>query len=235
MAQAERLGTLAHLQYLRSDYAWTLLVLAPALTAGRAFRGDVAKVRESLDLLAKAGLDTRWPELATRAIVGDLDGLHAGLAGLEVQANPGPSYSAFDLAFAALHVEVSDITGDGTLARAALGPLQAAHAAGFAQVLGWVASVPRLLGVACRCLGNFPEAETWLRTAIAQAQQAPAPAEVARAQLNLAEVLVAVGDEQGGAVALDDAVSAFRRLGLPALLNRSEHLQVTLSRARSKE
>ena len=232
MTQADQLGTLAYLQYLRSDYAWTLLVLAPALTAGRAFRGDAARVQESIDMIAKAGVDTLWPDLAARAILGDADGLLARLAGLEVQANPGPSYSAFDLAFAALQVEVSDITGDADLARAALGPLQAAHAAGFAQVLGWVASVPRLLGVVYRCLGKYGEAETWLRTAIAQAEKAPAPVEVARAQLNLADVLVATGDEPGGTVALNDAASAFRRLGLTALLDRSEHLRLTLSEAR---
>ncbi len=132
-------------------------------------------------------------------------------------------------------MEVSDITGDADLARAALGPLQAAHAAGFAQVLGWVASVPRLLGVVYRCLGQYEEAETWLRTAIAQAEKAPAPVEVARAQLNLADVLVATGDEPGGTVALNDAASAFRRLGLTALLDRSEHLRLTLSRGAAVE
>ncbi len=74
LAQAERLGTLAHQQYLRSDYAWTLLVLAPALIAGRAYRGDVAGVNESISMIAEAGIDSPWPVLAGRAILGDAGG-----------------------------------------------------------------------------------------------------------------------------------------------------------------
>ena len=231
--QAERLGIMAHQQYLRSDYAWTLLVLAPALMTGRAFRGDAPKVQESVTMLAQAGIDSRWPGLAARAILGDQEELQAGLAGQRVEPKPRSSYSLFDLAFAAMQVEVCDVTGDADLARAALGPLEAAQAAGFAEVLGWVASVPRLLGVVCRCLGRHEEAEMWLRNAMAQAEKAPAPAEQARAQLNLAEVLVALGDEHAAAGAIDQAAAAFRHLGLTALLDRSDRLRLAVPRARS--
>jgi transcriptional regulator with XRE-family HTH domain/tetratricopeptide (TPR) repeat protein len=233
LAQAERLGTLAHQQYLRSDYAWTLLVLAPALICGRAYRGEVARVDESIAMVAQAGIDSPWPRLASRAILGELDEVKAGLAGQNVDASLRSSYSVFDLGFAAMQVEVCDVTGDAGLARAALAPLEAAHRAGFAQSLGWIASVPRLLGVVCRCLGRYQEAETWLRTALAQAEKAPAPAEVGRAQLNLAEVLRAQGDEAGAAGAIDRAAADFRHFGLAALLNRSERLRLDGPHARS--
>jgi tetratricopeptide (TPR) repeat protein/transcriptional regulator with XRE-family HTH domain len=226
--QAERLGILAHQQYLRSDYAWTLLVLAPSLLGGRAFRGDAIKVQESVDMLAQAGIASPWPALAARAILGDLEGVQEGLAEQRVEAKLRPSYSLFDLAFAAMQVEVCDVTEDADLARAALGPLQAAQAAGFAEVLGWVASVPRLLGVVHRCLGRFEEAEMWLRAAMTQAEKAPAPAELARTQLNLAEVLMALGDKQGAAAAIDEAAGAFRDFGLAALLDRSDRLRLAV-------
>jgi tetratricopeptide (TPR) repeat protein len=96
-----------------------------------------------------------------------------------------------------------------------------------------VASVPRLLGVVHRCLGRFEEAEMWLRTAMAQAEKAPAPAELARAQLNLAEVLMALGDEHGAAAAIDEAAAAFRHFGLVALLDRSERLRLAVPHAPS--
>jgi transcriptional regulator with XRE-family HTH domain/tetratricopeptide (TPR) repeat protein len=243
LAQAERLGTLAHQQYLRSDYAWTLLVLAPALISGRAYRGDAARVEESITMIAHAGIDSRWPGLAGRAILGDREVVQAALDGPELDgpkldgqsfdAHPGSSYSLFDLGFAAMQVEVCDVTGDTGVARAALGPLQAAHAAGFTQSLGWVASVPRLLGVVCRCLGRYQEAEMWLRTAVAQADKAPAQAERARAQLNLAEVLLARGDEPGAAAAIDEAAAAFRHFGLTPLLDRSQRLRLAVPHARS--
>jgi transcriptional regulator with XRE-family HTH domain/tetratricopeptide (TPR) repeat protein len=233
LPQAERLGILAHQQFLRSDYAWTLLVLTPALIAGRAFRGEAARVRESVEMLAQAGVDSRWPGLAAWAILGHHEELQAGLVGMHVDTKPRSSYSLFDLAFAAMQVEVCDVTGDADLARAAFGPLEAAQAAGFVEVLGWVASVPRLLGVVCRCLERYEEAEMWLRTAMAQAEKAPAPAEQARAQLNLAEVLMALGDEGAAAGAIEEAAAAFRHLGLAALLDRSDRLRLAVPRGRS--
>jgi tetratricopeptide (TPR) repeat protein len=184
-------------------------------------------------MLAQAGIDSPWPGLAAWAILGNLEELQAGLVGQHVEAKPRSSFSLFDLAFAAMQVEVCDVTGDAHLARAALGPLEAAQAAGFVEVLGWVASVPRLLGVVCRCLGRYEEAEMWLRTAMAQAEKAPAPAEQARAQLNLAEVLVALGDEEAAAGAIEEAAAAFRHLGLVALLDRLDRLRLAVRPRRS--
>jgi tetratricopeptide (TPR) repeat protein len=96
-----------------------------------------------------------------------------------------------------------------------------------------VASVPRLLGVVYRCLGRYEEAEAWLRAALAQAAAAPAPAELARTRLNLAEILMARGDETGASAAIDEAASAFRHLGLTALLDRSDRLRLAVPPTRS--
>ncbi len=41
-------------------------------------------------MIAKAGVDTLWPDLAARAILGDADGLLARLAGLDVRGESRP-------------------------------------------------------------------------------------------------------------------------------------------------
>jgi transcriptional regulator with XRE-family HTH domain/tetratricopeptide (TPR) repeat protein len=222
--QAERLGTLARQQYLRSDYQWTVLVLAPALVVGRALRGESARVSEAIQMVAQTGVDSRWFDLAARAILGEADAVQAGFPDAPFASRPGHAPSLFDLGLAALHAEVCDLTGDAELAQAAIGPLLAAHGAGFAQVVGWVASVPRLLGVVSRCLGRYDEAERWLRSAVAEAEDARAPSELARVRLNLAEVLLARGKERAAAPIIEQAARAVQELGLVALQVRCDRL-----------
>src|SRR6202034_2840325 len=170
-SDAERLGTLAHQQFLHSDYLWTALVLAPALLAGRAFRGEAALTQEAIQLIGSTGVDIRRFDLAARAVLGDVAAVRAAVAERPFEPFQGPPYRLFDLAFAARQVEVCDVTGDPALARASLGPLEAAQARGFEHVIGWVASVPRLLGVAHRCLGRFDDAEACLRQAVQKAKR----------------------------------------------------------------
>lgn len=93
--------------------------------------------------------------------------------------------------------------------------------------------MPRLLGVVYRCLGHYERAEMWLTDAIAQARQAPAPAELARAQLNLAQVFMARGEERAATAAIDESARTFAALGLSALLARSLQLRLTLGPGRS--
>jgi tetratricopeptide (TPR) repeat protein/transcriptional regulator with XRE-family HTH domain len=232
--QAERLGTLAHQQYLRSDYQWTVLVLAPALLAGRALGGEGPKMQDSIGMIGHTGVDTRWFDLAGHALLGDLEPQVAAVAAQQLPVSPGTSYSVFDLGFASLHAEVCDVTGDPGLAQAALGPLEAAYTAGFELSLGWVASVPRLLGVVCRCLGRFDDAERWLKGALKTCVEAEAAAELARVRLNLGELLMARGDERAAAVEFEQAAQAFRDLGLPALLQRCDRLKPTVAPARTR-
>ena len=124
LADAERLGTLAVQQYLRSDYLWTVLVVAPALIAGRAFRGDAGRAGEAIEMLSGAGVDTEAFRLAVAALAGQLEAPSAGAPGGPDQAAPSPRapYNLFDLATAALQVEVVEVTGDPDLARAAARP-----------------------------------------------------------------------------------------------------------------
>jgi tetratricopeptide (TPR) repeat protein len=228
-AAAERLGAVAHQQYLRSDYLWSLLVLAPALVANRAFSAREDMAREAIGLIGLTGIDTGVFDLTVRAILGDVNGVRAGQKTQPMPAQSGPPFSLFDLAFAALRVEVCDLTDEPDLAQAALGPLEAAHAAGFTNVVGWVASVPRLLGVVHRCLGRPDESEKWLRLALADSERAPAPVELARTQMNLAHVLAQRGDEAAATNALDQAAAAFRALGLDALYARAERLRPSVA------
>jgi tetratricopeptide (TPR) repeat protein len=232
--QAERLGTVAYQQYLRSDYQWTVLVLAPALLVGRALCGEASKVQEAIEMIGRTGVDIRWFDFAAHALLGDLEPQFATLAAQPLSASPASSYTLFDLGFAALHAEVCDVTGDADLAQAALGPLEAAHAAGFELTLGWVASVPRLLGVVCRCLGRYDDAERWLKSALTTCMKAEAAAELARVQLNLGELLMARGDDTTAAVEVEHSARAFRDLGMPALLPRCERLRPAVAPSRTR-
>jgi hypothetical protein len=209
-----------------------VLVLAPALIVGRAFQGQAALAREAIDMVGRAGVDTTLAQLAVDAILGEVD-VPGAKAAPPPGTGPPPSYNLFDLAFAAMQVEVCDRTGDPHAARAALGPLESAHRAGFEYCLGWVASVPRLLGVVFRCLGSYDEAETWLTDAVALATRAAAPAEQARAQLNQAQLLMARGEERAAITAIDEPARTFETLGLTALLARSDQLRQIAAERRS--
>ena len=113
IGDAERLATLACQQYLRSDYQWTVLILAPALVAGRAFAGEADRAREAIEMIGLKGVDTGLLDLAGRAILGDLAGTPPPLTDQQ-PAGPSQPYNLFDLASAALQVEVCDLTDDPT-------------------------------------------------------------------------------------------------------------------------
>jgi hypothetical protein len=191
-------------------------------------------VQEAIEMMGRTGVDTGWFDFAAHALLGDLEPQLATLAAQQLPASPAASYNLFDLGFAALHAEVCDVTGDVDLAQAALGPLEAAHAAGFELTLGWMASVPRLLGVVCRCLGHYDDAERWLKSAMTTCMEAEAAAELARVQLNLGELLLARGDDRTAAVEIEQSARAFRDLGLPALLQRCERLRPAVAPSRSR-
>jgi transcriptional regulator with XRE-family HTH domain/tetratricopeptide (TPR) repeat protein len=231
IADAERLGALAHQQYLRSDYLWTVLVLAPALTAGRAFIGAAETAQEAIATIGSTGVDPGAFDLAARAVMGDEDGVSGRLATYRFAPPSGPSYSLFDLAFAALHTEACEVTNDTDLARAALAPLEAAHAAGFVYTIGWVASTARLLGIVYRCLGRHADAERSLQHAIAGAEAAPV--ERARAQMNLAHLYFARGDKRAAAEAAKPARRTFRELGLQGLSTGADRMGLAAAGAGS--
>jgi tetratricopeptide (TPR) repeat protein len=228
LSAAEELAVVAYQQYLRADYPWAVLVLAPALIAGRAFQGDSSGVRAAIEMLEQIGTDTQWFNLAARAILGDLDAAPTELAGQVVQPKPPSAYNLFDIAYAALQAEVCDVRSDHVVAQAALGPLEAAHAAGLTYPVGWVASVPRLLGVVHRCLGHYDDAETWLTSAMATARTSDTPGELARIQLNRAELLMDRGEEREASVAAKQAARIFRQLGLFALLQRCDRHRLAI-------
>jgi transcriptional regulator with XRE-family HTH domain/tetratricopeptide (TPR) repeat protein len=224
-AEAESLGSLAHQQYLRSDYQWTVVVLAPALAACRAYQADAAGAEEAVEMLAAAGVGRRRTALAVQSILGDEVAVRSVLAGRRVRPPASGPYNLFDLAAAACDVEVCELVGDTRLAEAAVGPLEAARDAGFAHVLGWSASVPRLLGVAYLRLGRVDEAHNSLKKAVEEAIRAPAPAEEGRARLNLAEALMAKGEMPTATAELEQAQGIFAAYGLSALAARVEQLK----------
>jgi hypothetical protein len=80
-----------------------------------------------------------------------------------------------------------------------------------------------------RCLSHDNEAETWLRSALASGRQAGAATELARIQLNLAEVLKHRGDKRAASLAAKDAAGIFRQLGLFALLQRCDEHRLAVA------
>jgi class 3 adenylate cyclase len=78
-------------------------------------------------------------------------------------ATSGSSPRPEHLARLAVAVESAD--GDGPALRAAAGGLQSAFDAGTLWTTGWVASVPRLLGLAALRMGSVEDADRWLRAA----------------------------------------------------------------------
>jgi transcriptional regulator with XRE-family HTH domain len=227
--EAKRLATLSHQQYLRSLYPWTILVVAPALAAINSYQGDLDGALEAIAWLDSAGVDGQLFAMAAKAVTGNGDDLREPLVTEPLHFTSPPAFTLFDLASAALQIEVGAATGDRRMAAASLPVLEAAYTAGFAFVIGWPMSVPRLLGVANRCLGRPKKAEVWLRIAIAAAERAPAAAEGARARLDLAETLVNLAAWDAAQTEIDVATKIFAELGLGALHSAAQKLNATVS------
>ena len=190
------------------------------------------RARDAIDMTGLTGVDTGWLDRAAAPSSGTWQEALAALADHQ-PAGPGPSYSLFDLASAALQVEVCDFTGDPDLAQSRARPARSGPC-GRVRARRRVGGIrARLLGVAYRCLGRYEQAETWLRDAVAQAGRAPAPAEQARARLNLAQVFMARGEDQAATAAIDESARTFAAQGLSGLLARSVELRRIVARGRS--
>ncbi|HVT18278.1 MAG TPA: adenylate/guanylate cyclase domain-containing protein [Thermoanaerobaculia bacterium] len=109
----------------------------------------------------------------------------------------------------------------GLVARDALA---AAEGVGFSYGTGLA---QRVLGRIARTVGD-PEAERWLRRALASFRAIHAPFEAARTQLDLALLACASGDGEEAAGLLGEACRQFAELRLPKHLEEAERLAADL-------
>ncbi len=226
--EAERFGALSYQHFLRSDYFYAMMIAAPALVAGRAYRGNSAAAGAAISRAASTGIDVRHYQLALLALTGRKPELHAALEKTPLRIRRARPLNAFDLAFCALEVEIGDAAGDPVIMAATIDYLQRADANGVMFTIGWAASVPRLLGVASFGVGRHDSAEVWLRQAITATEGAGAFGEAARARLDLARLLLDNGNQEDrhrAVTELDMAITAFRRMGMAAFLPIAERLR----------
>jgi tetratricopeptide (TPR) repeat protein len=226
--EAERFGALAYQHFLRSDYFYAMIIVAPALVACRAYQGNSAAAEAAISRAASTGIDVRRYQLALLALSGRKPDLRAALEKAPLHIRKARALNAFDLAFSALEVEIGDAADDPVMMAGTIDGLQRADASGVMFTIGWAASVPRLLGVASFRVGRHDSAEAWLRQAIAATEGAGAFGEAARARLDLARVLLENGsqeDRHRAVAELDMAITAFRRMGMAAFLPIAEQLR----------
>jgi DNA-binding SARP family transcriptional activator/tetratricopeptide (TPR) repeat protein len=226
--EAELLAARARQHFIRSDYFYTMMVLAPSLIGGRTYRGDLAGAEEAIVMAADIGLDVRGYRLAARALAGSPREVRLELDSTPLPRRQPAPLNVFDLASAAVEVEIAAAIGDRTLAAGAFDILEAAHSRGVTFVVGWAASVPRLLGVASFLAGRPDTAQSSLQHAITTADRADAVGEAARARLDLARLLAETdhaGGRNRGLAELDAAISSFKRLGMTPFLRAARQLR----------
>jgi class 3 adenylate cyclase/tetratricopeptide (TPR) repeat protein len=170
----------------RSGHAYSAVVLAPARAALRARTTGVTVTTEdaptSSVLAALAAVDADDTG-AARTVVTTARWRH-GLVGRVTLQNLGIPVAL---------VEVGDLLDDPVLVAAGRPALEAAHEARVVAVMGWPATVPRLLATAARHDGDLDVARRHVENAVDMARREALPVEVARAQLELARILAAQG------------------------------------------
>jgi tetratricopeptide (TPR) repeat protein len=205
-----------------------MTIVAPALVACRAYQGNSAAAEAAISRAAGTGIDVRRYQLALLALAGRKLDLHAALEKTPLRIRKARPLNAFDLAFAALEVEIGDAADDPVMMAGTIDGLQRADANGVMFTIGWAASVPRLLGLASFRVGRHDSAKAWLHQAITATEGAGAFGEAARARLDLARLLLDNGNQEDRhrAVAeLDVAITAFTRMGMAAFLPIAERLR----------
>jgi class 3 adenylate cyclase len=196
-----------------SGYHWAAGLFLPVLASAHVARGQYEQARaalatwsETADELEQASVDLfmRWVTARERRLV--------------VQGEPLPGLPRDPVvgadAWAALAVELAQREG-------ATGDLHAAHdllvemeRRGGVLVGGTATLVARHLGVAQDLLGDDDAAVDTLRRAIDVAGRLGAAPEAARAQADLAVILLRRGDRRAAFALLDQAGAVFRELGM---------------------
>jgi class 3 adenylate cyclase len=223
--EAERHGEAAWAALRLSRYTWTASLLFPALVSARLLQGDVLGARSAVDRWRATVADHEDPRLVDTIGLVDLlvdasDGDQAAVGGW-VAAQPGWLEAGWPVMLGgvqrlAVLVDASGAAGIEVRLPALARGLDEAADRGMLLTDGLVALVPRLRAVVAARERRFADAEREFRRAIDIAAAMGARPELARAQLEYAQLLHDHGwdpDRARGLVAT--AVAHFGALGMP--------------------
>jgi len=212
----------------RSRYPWAGPIGLPALAGIRALRGEFAEAIDALDTLAEPGVVFEDPGSATRALVRIYKALLSAYSGefpdqadllraLERFSAREPDFASLP-SFAAM-AEIAAVGKLPDLGALAAPGLAKAYEKGIVFTLGWVFCLPRVLGSLAALEGKTAEAETYFQQAIEVTGKAGAKLETARASLDYARLLSAMGlaRREEGTELLEGARYVFDDLGMATL------------------
>jgi len=222
--QAEQHAHRALLIQRLTDYDWGAGLFLPALAGAHVARGQFEAARDALeswqtdDPMERATIDLlrRWITVHERghAVQGE------ALPGLPQHPMIGAdSWAAAAIEIARRESSPGDVRGAHDL-------LAAVDRRGGVFTSGLVTLVPRVLGVAMDLLGEEDQAVATLRRAIAVASDLAAAAELARAQMDLALILLRRKNRKDAAELLDLAATAFAQLGMIPDAERASSLAI---------
>jgi class 3 adenylate cyclase len=221
--QAEQYAHRALLIQRLSGYHWAAGLFLPALTCAHVARGQFELARDAL---------ATWAETADEMELATVDLLSRYVAacerGLAVQGAALPDLPRDPLVgadgWAAAAVEIARREGAPGDVRAAHDLLVEIDRRGGVCTSGLVTLVPRVLGASMDLLGDEEGAVAMLRRAITTAIELRADPERARAQIDLALILLRGGERRDALELLAAAVGTFRRLGMDFEAERAGQL-----------
>jgi class 3 adenylate cyclase/tetratricopeptide (TPR) repeat protein len=246
-AAAEHYAAQSLMMRHRSGYPWAGPTALPALACAHVLRGRWAEAEAALDTLARPGevfVEPGAPVLLSvyvyrLAVQAHADASDAGRAavreharGLATTSPAEANADVYALGVYGACLEIADLTGDPSLVPTAERSLALAAERGVVLATGWVFVIARALGVAATLLRDWPRAARWFNLAIEQATAMRARAELGRAQLDYARMLIARGrrrDQEGASALLARAAAIFGELGMSPLLAAARRFEARLA------
>ncbi len=221
--KAEQYAHRALLLQRLSGYPWAAGLFLPALACAHVARGQFELARETLAI---------WAETADAMERATLDLLDRYVTvcerGLAVQGEALPPLPADPLVgadgWAVAAVEIARREGSPGDVRPAHDLLVEVERRGGVCTSPLVALAARSVGAALDLLGDEEAAIATLRRAVTTAEAMRAAPEAARAQIDLALILLRRGQRPEALTLLDHAVATFRRLGMDSEAERATQL-----------
>jgi class 3 adenylate cyclase len=221
--EAERRAHQALLIQRLYGYHWASGLCAPPLMAAHVARGRWAGARAALTTWQEIedGISDATIQMLSRYV--DASERGHPVEGRALPRLPRVPTLGVDT-WAAAAVEIARLEGAAHDIDRAYRLLGEIDARGGVVVSGLAMLVRRLLGVAADLSGDEASAREYLYDAIALAQRLGAEPELARAQLDLATILLRRGERREAHGLLDDAVAVFERLAMTPDRERAERL-----------
>lgn len=227
---AERLAADALSMYNRSDYVGTPAILFPSLAQNRFMGGASEEAKDVLAIWTQTGasgaawllgqVGEAWAENQTR--------LRAEIRSHPQRALRRDSPDAFNLGSIASQAELAIALADAEMAAHPHTALSLAVQKGVLFSLSQgVYLLPRVLGETASLAGDWEEAESYFKTALATAQACGARPEGARTMLGRAEMLLRRGlarDRDDAAALLQEALAVFADLRMRPFVERARRV-----------